>query len=163
MLALHGARLPPDVPACRGGRAPRHGDDARDRGRSTRRLGGRLCRVRRARGSDRRRPRGHLRHLPPLPGVLHVISSLLRTPRPVPGRLVPASAGALVIALALPVYAIGGWRLGGWGLAAVLWVASELFGLLLARLPLSVGNLARAGMVAFGMLFRAIAVCVILV
>ena len=92
-----------------------------------------------------------------------MISSLLRTPRPVPGRLVPASAGALVIALALPVYAIGGWRLGGWGLAAVLWVASELFGLLLARLPLSVGNLARAGMVAFGMMFRAIVVMVILV
>jgi hypothetical protein len=68
-----------------------------------------------------------------------------------------------VIALALPVYAIGGWRLAGWGLAAVLWVASELFGLLLARLPLSVGNLARAGMVAFGMMFRAIAVMVILV
>jgi hypothetical protein len=73
------------------------------------------------------------------------------------------SAGALVIALALPVYAIGGWRLGGWGLAAVLWVASELFGLVLSRLPLSVGNLARAGMVAFGMMFRAIAVMVILV
>jgi hypothetical protein len=92
-----------------------------------------------------------------------VISSLLRTPRPVPGRLVPASAGAAVIGLALPVYAIGGWRLAGWGLAAALWVASELFGLLLARLPLSASNLARAGMVAFGMMFRAIAVMVILV
>ena len=92
-----------------------------------------------------------------------MISSLLRTPRPVPGRLLPASAGAAVIALALPVYAIGGWRLAGWGLAAVLWVASELFALLLARLPLSAGNLARAGMVAFGMMFRAIAVMVILV
>jgi hypothetical protein len=92
-----------------------------------------------------------------------VISSLLRTPRPVPARLVPASAGAAVIVLALPVYLIGGWRIAGWGLAAVLWVASEAFGLLLARLPLSVGNLARAGMVAFGMMFRAIAVMVILV
>jgi hypothetical protein len=92
-----------------------------------------------------------------------VISSLLRTPRPIPGRLVPATAGVLVIALALPIYMIGGWRIGGWALAAVLWVASELFGLLLARLPLGVGNLARAGMVAFGMMFRAIAVMVILV
>jgi hypothetical protein len=92
-----------------------------------------------------------------------VISSLLRTPRPIPGRLVPATAGALVIALALPIYVIGGWRIGGWALAAVLWVASELFGLLLARLPLGAGNLARAGMVAFGMMFRAIAVMVILV
>ncbi len=92
-----------------------------------------------------------------------MISSLIRTPRPVPSRLVPASAGAAVILLALPVYLIGGWRVGGWGLAAVLWVASEAFGLLLARLPLGVGNLARAGMVAFGMMFRAIAVMVILV
>jgi hypothetical protein len=92
-----------------------------------------------------------------------VISSLLRTPRPIPGRLLPATAGALVIALALPIYVIGGWRIGGWALAAVLWVASELFGLLLARLPLGAGNLARAGMVAFGMMFRAIAVMVILV
>jgi hypothetical protein len=68
-----------------------------------------------------------------------------------------------VIALALPIYAIGGWRIGGWALAAVLWVAGELFGLVLARLPWGAGNLARAGMVAFGMMFRAIAVMVILV
>ena len=92
-----------------------------------------------------------------------MIFSLIRTPRPVPGRVVPAAAGALVIVLALPVYLIGGFRIGGWGLAAVLWVASEAFGLLLARLPLGVGNLARAGIVAFGMMFRAIAVMVILV
>jgi hypothetical protein len=92
-----------------------------------------------------------------------VISSLLRTPRPVPSRLVPAAGAALVLALALPVYAVGGWRLAGWGLAAVLWLASELFGLLLGRLPFGAGNLARAGMVAFGMMFRAIAVMVILV
>jgi hypothetical protein len=35
-----------------------------------------------------------------------VISSLLRTPRPVPGRLVPMTAAGVVILLALPVYAI---------------------------------------------------------
>src|SRR5207247_3852403 len=60
-------------------------------------------------------------------------------------------------------FLIGGWRIGGWGLAAVLWAGSELFGLLLARLPLAAGNLARAGVVAFGMMFRAIVVMVILV
>jgi hypothetical protein len=92
-----------------------------------------------------------------------VISSLLRTPRPIPGRLVPTAAAGLVILLALPLYAIAGFRLAGWGLAAVLWVAGEAFGLLLARLPFGAGNLARAGMVAFGMMFRAIAVMVILV
>src|SRR5690349_9621183 len=146
MLAADGAGpLPPDLPACRGGCGP--GLGAGDRGRHRRpvRLGRRLGRVRRAHRSSRRNPGRHLRRLPPLPGVLHVISSLLRTPRPVPGRLAPAMAGAAVIALALPVYAIGGWRLAGWGLAAVLWAAGELVGLLLARLPLHTGNLARAG------------------
>ena len=90
-------------------------------------------------------------------------AGIFATPRPVPGRLLPALGGALVLALALPIYAIGGWRIAGWGLAAVLWAGGELFGLLLARLPLGAGNLARAGMVAFGMMFRAIAVMVILV
>ena len=84
---------------------------------------------------------------------------LLTTPRPVPGRLVPVASGAIVILLALPIFLIGGWRVGGWGLAAVLWAASELFGLALARLPLGTASLARAGVVAF----RAIAVMVVLV
>ena len=92
-----------------------------------------------------------------------MIMSLLRTPRPMPGRLLPAASAAIVIMLALPVFLIAGWRVGGWGLAAVLWVGGELFGLLLARLPLGAANLARAGVVAFGMMFRAIVVMVILV
>ena len=92
-----------------------------------------------------------------------MISGLLRTPRPVPGRLVPMLSGAIVIALALPIFLIAGWRVGGWGLAAVLWMASELAGLLLARLPIGAGNLARAGVVAFGMMLRAIAVMIVLV
>jgi len=92
-----------------------------------------------------------------------VIQGLIRTTRPVPGRLAPAVSGALVIALALPIFLIGGWRIAAWGLAAVLWAGGELFGLLLARLPLRAGNLARAGVVALGMMFRAIVVMVILV
>jgi hypothetical protein len=85
------------------------------------------------------------------------------TPRAVPGRLVPVAAGGLVVLLALPIFLIGGWRVGGWGLAAVLWVASELFALALGRLPVGAANLARAGVVAFGMMFKAIAVMVVLV
>jgi hypothetical protein len=92
-----------------------------------------------------------------------VISGLIRTPHPVPGRLAPAIAGGFVVALALPVFLIAGWRVGGWALAAVLWVASQGAGLLLARLPIGAGNLARAGVVAFGMMLRAIAVMVVLV
>ena len=54
-----------------------------------------------------------------------------------------------------------GWRVSGWALGAVLWVGSEVFGTLLSRLTTRTGNLAAAGVVAFGMLFRAIAVMVV--
>jgi hypothetical protein len=66
-----------------------------------------------------------------------------------------------VIALALPVFLIAGWRVSGWALGAVLWIGSEVFGALLSRLQGRTGNLAAAGVVAFGMLFRAIAVMVV--
>ena len=88
---------------------------------------------------------------------------LLRTPRPLPGRRVPLVSGAAVLALALPIYLIADWRIAGWALAAVLWAASELFGLLLARLRLGMGNLAASGVVAFGMMFRAVAVMVVVI
>src|SRR5256886_7154372 len=42
--------------------------------------------------------------------------------------------GALVIALALPLFLLAGWRLSGWAIAAVLWVGVQAFGLLLGRL-----------------------------
>jgi hypothetical protein len=66
-----------------------------------------------------------------------------------------------VIAIALPIFLIAGWRVAGWGLGAVLWFGSEAFGVLLTRLRTRTGNLAAAGVVAFGMLFRAIAVMVV--
>jgi hypothetical protein len=49
----------------------------------------------------------------------------------------------------------------GWALGAVLWFGSEAFGALLTRLRTRSGNLAAAGVVAFLMLFRAIAVMVV--
>ena len=85
------------------------------------------------------------------------------TPRPVPGRLAPAVAGGAVIALALPVFAVAGLPLAGWALAAVLWVAGQALALLLTRLDLGPGNLAAAGVVGFGMTFRAMAVGIPLV
>lgn len=88
---------------------------------------------------------------------------VFETPRPVPGRLVPALAGSAVVALALPVFLAAGWPLRGWLLAATLWVAGELFALLLARLPLGTGNLAAAGMRGIGTSFRAIAIGIPLV
>jgi hypothetical protein len=82
-------------------------------------------------------------------------------PRTAPPTFLPAIAGAIVIGFALPVFLIAGWRITGWLLGAVLWVGSEAFGAVLARLRTRTGNLAAAGVVAFGMLFRAIAVMVV--
>ncbi len=88
---------------------------------------------------------------------------MFETPRPVPGRLVPALAGSAVVALALPVFLAAGWPLDGWLLAATLWIAGQLFALLLTRLPLGTGNLAAAGMRGIGTSFRAILIGVPLV
>ena len=82
-------------------------------------------------------------------------------PRQSPPALLPAIAGTLVVILALPVFVLDGWRIRGWALGAVLWVGSQLFGLLLHRLRTRTGNLAAAGVAAFGMMFRAIAVMVV--
>jgi hypothetical protein len=85
------------------------------------------------------------------------------TPRPVPGRVVPALAAAAVIALALPVFLVADWPLGGWTLAAVLWLAGEALAALLARFRVGAGNLAASGVVAIGMSFRALAIGVVLI
>jgi hypothetical protein len=90
-------------------------------------------------------------------------ATVLGRPRPLPGRLVPAIGGTFVIVLALPVYLIAGWRIGGWGLAAVLWVASQAFSFLLSYLRVGVDNLGSSGLLAFGMMFRGIAVMVVIV
>ena len=84
------------------------------------------------------------------------------TPRPVPGRLVPAVGALLVLLLALPVFAIAGWSLRAWALAAVLWAGNQTLGLLLRRLRTGAANLAASGVVAFGMFFRAVAVAIVL-
>jgi hypothetical protein len=90
-------------------------------------------------------------------------AGIFSTPRPVPSRLVPTAAGGSVIALALPVFAVAGWPLAGWALAAVLWVGAVLFSVLLARLSNDPGNLAAAGMRGIGTTSRALLVGVPLV
>ena len=82
-------------------------------------------------------------------------------PRTTPPTLLPAVAGAVVIAVALPIFLLAGWRVTGWALGAVLWLGSEALGLVLTRLRTRTDNLAAAGVVAFGMLFRAVAVMVV--
>ena len=88
--------------------------------------------------------------------------ALFSTPRPVPGRLLPAAGGALVIALALPVFVIADWRLAGWGLGAVLWLATLAVDLLLTRVKSRAGNLAASGVQAFGLFFKAVGLLVVL-
>ena len=90
-------------------------------------------------------------------------AGVFTTPRPIPGRLLPALAGSTVIALALPVFAVADWPLDGWTLAAVLWIAAQAFAWLLTRLSLEAGNLAAAGMRGIGTSFKAVAVGIPLV
>jgi hypothetical protein len=92
-----------------------------------------------------------------------VNTGIFSTPRAVPSRLAPTAAGGLVIFLALPVFAVAGWPLAGWALAAVLWVAAEVFALVLARLPGGPDNLAAAGMRGIGTTSRALLVGIPLV
>jgi hypothetical protein len=87
---------------------------------------------------------------------------ILGAPRPIPRRLAPALGGGLVIALALPVFLLAGWSLSGWAIAALLWIGSQAFGLLLSRLSPSADNLAGSGVLAFGMMIRMLAVLVVL-
>jgi hypothetical protein len=90
-------------------------------------------------------------------------AGIFSTPRSVPSRLAPTVAGGLVIGLALPVFAVAAWPLAGWALAAVLWVAAEVFALVLARLPGGPDNLAAAGMRGIGTTSRALLVGIPLV
>jgi hypothetical protein len=85
----------------------------------------------------------------------------LLQPRPLPQRTLPVVAAALVVALALPVFLVAGWRVQGWALGAVLWAASQTLGWVLQRVGSGPGNLAAASVVAFGMMFRAVAVMIV--
>jgi hypothetical protein len=89
---------------------------------------------------------------------------ILGAPRPYPERqrwLAPA-AGALVIALALPLFLVADWPLKGWAAAALLWVGAQALGLLLARLKPSSDNVAASGVLAFGMMARLLIILAVL-
>lgn len=90
-------------------------------------------------------------------------SALFSTPRPEPGHLLPALGGAAIVLLALPVFLVANWRLAGWGLAAVLWVAVHAIDLLLRRSKGKTGNLAASAVQAFGLFFKSIGLLVVLI
>jgi hypothetical protein len=87
---------------------------------------------------------------------------IFATPRPVPGRLLPAAGGALVVVLALPVFLLAGWNLSGWALGGVLWLGLEAVELLLTRLRGRASNLAASAVLAFGLTFKAVVVLAVL-
>jgi hypothetical protein len=89
------------------------------------------------------------------------VPSALLTPRPMPERRLPVVAGSAVVALALPIFLIADWRLEGWGLGAVLWVGSQLLGLVFARVGIGDPSLRGSGVVAFGMMIRGILLMVV--
>ncbi len=82
-------------------------------------------------------------------------SETFSTPRPVPSSWLPALGGTAVIVIALPVFLVAGWPMVSWAIAAVLWAVFVAIGVLLEHLPLGMGNLASAGVVAVGRMFRA--------
>ncbi len=88
---------------------------------------------------------------------------MFETPRPAPGRLLPAIAALGLFVLALPVFVVADLPLGGWVLAVVLWLASQGLSLLLARLGMGTDKLAASGVVGIGMTLRSIAVGVVLI
>jgi hypothetical protein len=90
-------------------------------------------------------------------------SALFSTPRPEPGHLLPALAGALVILLALPLFLVAGWPLAGWALAAFLWVAVHAIDALLRRARGDAANVAASGVQAFGLFFKSVGLLVVFV
>jgi hypothetical protein len=90
-------------------------------------------------------------------------AGIFATPRPVPGRLVPALGGLFILLLALPVFLLADWDLAGWALGALLWVSLEAIELVLARLRGRTANVAASAVLAFGLSFKAIAVLAVLV
>ena len=83
------------------------------------------------------------------------------SPRPMPERRLPVIAGGAVVALALPIFLVAGWPVRGWVLGAVLWVASQLLGVVFSRVGIGEPNLRGSGVVAFGMMARGILLMIV--
>ena len=88
---------------------------------------------------------------------------LFATPRPAPGRLLPAVGAALVLVFALPIFLLAGWDVAGWALGAVLWAGLEAVEAVLTRLRGKTGNVAASAVLAFGLTFKAVVVLAVLI
>jgi hypothetical protein len=91
-----------------------------------------------------------------------VRTTTLLISRPVPGRLIPALGGAVVILIALPLFLLMGWDVRGWALAAVLWTLIHALDLVLARLRTRTGNLAASVVHVSALLFKSLGLLIVL-
>jgi hypothetical protein len=89
-------------------------------------------------------------------------SALFSTPRPEPSHVLPVVGGAVVLALALPVFLVAGWNVGAWGLAAALWAAVHVLDLFVARARAQTVTLAASGVQAFALFFKSIGLLAVL-
>jgi hypothetical protein len=87
-----------------------------------------------------------------------VKTELLGTPRPVPGRLLPAVGAAVVIGLALPVFLVAGWPLKGWALGAILWAGLTALSLVIARVRARTAGVVSSSLQGIELLVKALAV-----
>jgi hypothetical protein len=91
-----------------------------------------------------------------------MLGTLFSTPRSEPDHLLPAAGGTIVLALLLPVIALLGWSIAGWGLAALLWLGLHALDLLVVRARSKPGGTASSGIQAFALFFKLIALLVVL-
>ena len=91
-----------------------------------------------------------------------MLSGLFSTRRAEPDHLLPAAGGTIVLALLLPVVALLGWSIAGWGLAALLWLGTHALDLLVVRARSKPGGVANSGIQAFALFFKLIALLVVL-
>jgi hypothetical protein len=92
-----------------------------------------------------------------------MLGTLFSTPRSEPDHLLPAAGGTIVLALLLPVIALVGWSIAGWGLAALLWLGLHALDLFVVRARSKPGGgPASSGVQAFALFFKLIALLVVL-
>jgi hypothetical protein len=92
-----------------------------------------------------------------------MLGMLFSTPRAEPSHALPAIGGTLVLALLLPVVALLGWSIAGWGLAVALWLGLHALEILLGRARQNQNSgVAGSGMQAFALFFKLITILVVL-
>ena len=92
-----------------------------------------------------------------------MIGPLFSTRRAEPDHVLPAAGGTVVLALLLPVVALVGWSVAGWGLAALLWLGTHALDYFVVRArSKSDGSPANSGLQAFALFFKLIVLLVVL-